>query len=204
MQDLPDGRVSLLGPRDASPFAPVDIPVDRPVTALANNLFTAPMGHQRPIHTDFLLVRTKLPDGTFDKQIVLRAVQALYTVGSLVPKMEIPEPKEALDKELCNKRVQAFLLRQLQDGGNAKLTHGAIRAAFTNQDHKRLALNVKSTAEQVANEDGEEIYRLKPGVGKSEAEIRTLLTPEQVSASQSMHQTWTALQHDGPNHLGLW
>ena len=55
----------------------------------------------------------------------------------------------------------------------------------------------------MANEDGEEIYRLKPGVGKSEAEIRTLLTPEQVSASQSMHQTWTALQHDGPNHLEL-
>ena len=25
-----------------------------------------------------------------------------------------------------------------------------------------------------------------------------------VSASQSTRQTWAALQHDGPNHLGLW
>ena len=25
-----------------------------------------------------------------------------------------------------------------------------------------------------------------------------------VSASLSTRQTWTALQHDGPNHLGLW
>ena len=25
-----------------------------------------------------------------------------------------------------------------------------------------------------------------------------------MSAPQSTHQIWTALQHDGPNHLGLW
>eukprot|EP01050_Picozoa_sp_SAG11_P009449 SAG11_NODE_888_length_6693_cov_2.506218_2_plen_802_part_00 len=184
---IPDGRIQVLGSQDTSPFRPVELPPDRHVTSMTNNLFIAPMGHQEPNHTDFLLIRT-LKDGTDNKwQFVIRDVQALYVVGSLIPKQDVPEPKESEEKDIVRRRIRAFLLRQLRD--HTHIHYGEIKEAFSTQNDVLLRRTIKETADEDSNDQ----YSLKDG-GMSEAELRTYLSPETIALHDSMLAAWYRLR----------
>jgi hypothetical protein len=180
----PDGKVAILSAVQTSPFAPVDIPPDRPVTALTNNLFIAAMGYQAPNPTDFLLVRRKKTNSFVIRDLANEKLHGLYAVGSLVPRQEMPEPKEAMDKDLVRRRIRAYLIRKLdeQHEGWEEITHDDIEAAFSNQNGHTLKKILRETVE-----DDDDRYRLKDGAPSvSEAELRTYLTPEQVALHNSM------------------
>ena len=174
---IPDGSTETLGPRDAPPFAPVAIPAGKRVSGLVNNLFSAPIAHHEPHQTDFLLVRTAT-------SMELREIPAIYAVGHVLPKKQVPEPLSDSDKDISKRRVKAYLIRRLRDNDRPTVTYDEVKEAFPHQNDHNLRRLIKENAEEVKDDQG---FRLKDQSSMiSEAELRTLLSPDDVALHDCM------------------
>lgn len=174
---IPDGSTETLGPRDAPPFAPVAIPAGKRVSGLVNNLFGAPVAYHKPHQTDFLLVRTAT-------SMELREIPAIYAVGHVLPKRQVPEPLSESDKDISKRRVKAYLIRRLRDNDRPTVSYDEVKEAFPHQNDFNLRRLIKDVAEEVKDDQG---FRLKDQSSMiSEAELRTLLSPDDVALHDCM------------------
>ena len=174
---IPDGSTETLGPRDAPPFAPVAIPAGRRVSGLVNNLFSAPIAHHQPNFTDFLLMRTA-------SSMELREIPAVYAVGHVLPKKQVPEPGSDRDKDITKRRVKAFLIRRLRDNDRLTVSYDEIKEAFPHQNDFSLRRLIKEVADEDKDDQG---FRLKDQSSMiSEAELRTLLSVDDVALQDCM------------------
>ena len=100
------GTTLRLNPGEDSPFLG-NVRTNRPVTALSNNLFIAPLFPHQPSINDFMLIRNK-KGGWF-----IRELPPLYLAGQLHPKIAVPNPGSKAAKRLLYKHIPLFLWHML-------------------------------------------------------------------------------------------
>jgi transcription initiation factor TFIID subunit 1 len=77
--------------------------------SITNNMFFAPMFRHCDVQTDFLIASPKTK-----KNWIIREIPALYCVGQVQPKIEVPAPGSRLGSSLGKARLMRFIFRLLK------------------------------------------------------------------------------------------
>lgn len=195
---FPDGETVTLEPGDPSPFLG-DVTSERPVQAMENKLFKAPIVPHTPAPTDFLLIRNK-----HSNKVYVREVAATYVVGQLQPGQEVPAPNSRTANIYVRNRLQGFIFRLFKKKSNLqhRLRIADLCSAFPNHSETSIRKRLKECADfQRAGDDSgwwtvKEQFQLP-----TEEELRAMLTPEMTCAFESMLVGHQRLQDYGIDRI---
>lgn len=157
-----DEKLPLIGQIDRKQF--------QGLTILENNLYRAPAVYHKPKTTDFLCV--VLGD---TKQMYLREMKQIYTLGQVEPKMEVYAPGSRAHSLFLKKKVQIFALKLLEYY-NRRLSFSEVARFFHIFNDQILRKALKEVGIEVdRNQDA-----FLPDEESIEDKIKTLMTPENV------------------------
>lgn len=98
----------FLGPDEPPPLAAGNIESnDKPLSVIESQLFVAPCTKAEPCSTDFLLVRR-------GKNMYVREIDSLVSVGLTEPKIEVMTPNTERYKKYGRERVYLWVMREFQ------------------------------------------------------------------------------------------
>lgn len=150
--------------------------------ALENNMSRAPIYEHKPTPTDFLVVRTR-------NNLYVRTINHIFTVGQLLPQMEVPGPNSKKANNFIRDFVQAYIYRLFWRSKDEprRIKMDDLRRAFPTHSEssmrKRLKLcaDFKRTGQDASWWVLRQDFRLA-----SEEELRAMVTPEDCAAYYSM------------------
>eukprot|EP01122_Echinamoeba_exundans_P016917 TRINITY_DN872_c0_g3_i1.p1 TRINITY_DN872_c0_g3~~TRINITY_DN872_c0_g3_i1.p1 ORF type:complete len:1601 (+),score=441.51 TRINITY_DN872_c0_g3_i1:185-4987(+) len=192
-----DGEVVPLEPTENSPFLG-NIQKGTYVQSLENDLFKAPIFRHEPAETDFLLVRY----GDKSPKWVIREVTGLYTVGQEQPLVEVPAPNSRQAQGFITKRLQQFIFHLFGPKRQPAVKLSDVASAFPLVSDNALRKQLKTVADFIRGGDDSGSWILKDNQKlPSEAEIRDLVTLEEICAFDSMLAGQERLQKLGIKSL---
>jgi len=173
------GPTLLVGPSDASPFLGKLEPREA-MQSFENNLFRAPIYLHKPLSTDFLVIRKSLgdPDEEGDKKkdqherfsYSIRRITNMYTVGQIMPKVEVPRPLSKQCKDFQDNRMSVHIQREFlpnKKGVRPAIKTEQIKSVFPSYTDMYIRQRIKEFAVTLRD------YRAKRGSNVSE-EIRNM------------------------------
>ncbi|KAL2016370.1 hypothetical protein VTK56DRAFT_3828 [Thermocarpiscus australiensis] len=186
------GEPYILLPEDRSPFAMVgQVHPGETVPTLHNQMFRAPIFKHTPRSTDFLLGRSST--GKSGSSWYIRNIDHLYVVGQTLPSMEVPGPHSRRVTNIAKNRLKMVSYRLLRRSDNVTLSDITRHVAESNESQNRQKLKeflvFRKEQRNWVLPEGEELM--------SEAEIRSLVRPEEVCLLDAMQVGAHELENGG-------
>lgn len=185
-----DGETVFLDPSKESPFFG-DIESGVTLQGLDNNLYRAPVFSHKVPETDFLLIRQP-----GKKKMILREIPAVFTVGQIQPRVEVPAPRSKLATQLTKARIQGYIYRLIAKKSRVKVSD--LLKLFPNQTETSLRKILRADFEKV----DDDTYGVKDSSQlPNEEELRHLITPEMVTRLEAMAVGRHQLKQSGVHRL---
>uniref|UniRef100_A0A6G1SBJ4 Transcription initiation factor TFIID subunit 1 n=1 Tax=Aceria tosichella TaxID=561515 RepID=A0A6G1SBJ4_9ACAR len=168
---------------------------------IENNMYRAPI-YKHKIHpTDFLVIRSQ-------DQFWIREVQTIFTVGQELPIIEVPGPNSKKANNFIRDFLQVYIYRMFRKSPlePKRIKMDDIKKAFPLHSESSIRKRLKQCADFNRTGDNPNMWYLKkPGEFRlpQEAEIRTIVTPEQCCAYYSMLAAERRLQDAGYGEKSL-
>jgi len=162
-------KVPLLGQIDTRHF--------KGVTVLDNNMYQAPIFCHSSQKSDFLCVFHT--DRRSKRQIFIREINDLYTVGQQEPKLEVYNPSSRTYQQFLKRRTLAYVIRFLQENENY-LSFPEVNSYFpmlNDQVLKKITKEINLEVDRSQNCFLTEPY--------SEEQFKNLITPENICQYES-------------------
>jgi transcription initiation factor TFIID subunit 1 len=186
------GEPYILMPEDRSPFAMVgEVHPGETVPTLHNQMFRAPIFKHSPRSTDFLLGRSTT--GKSGSSWYLRNIDHLFVVGQILPSMEVPGPHSRRVTNIAKNRLKMVSYRLLRRSDNVTLSDITKHVAESNESQNRQKLK-----EFLVFRKDQRNWTLPEGEEPmSEADIRSLVRPEEVCLLDAMQVGAHELENGG-------
>ncbi|GAB1310553.1 Histone acetyl transferase-2 [Madurella fahalii] len=186
------GEPYILMPEDRSPFAMVgEVHPGETVPTLHNQMFRAPIFKHSPRSTDFLLGRSTT--GKSGSSWYIRNIDHLFVVGQILPSMEVPGPHSRRVTNIAKNRLKMVSYRLLRRSDNVTLSDITKHVAESNESQNRQKLKeflvFRKEQRNWVLPEGEEPM--------SEADIRSLVRPEEVCLLDAMQVGAHELENGG-------
>lgn len=188
------GTTALVGPRDASPFLG-NLKAETSLQSMENNLFRAPMYCHRMSTTDFIVTRVYDEHENRDKYYVRRVPYA-YTIGQVLPKLDVPAPNSKEAKNFAIKRLSVYIQRLFLCDADAVVRVEEIRQVFPTYSEANIRKRLRDVATFTRGIDTETSSRNAFDNGAwerdrckdlpTDAALQADLTPEEVCTYESM------------------
>lgn len=182
----PLGETHVLGVEDRSPFWNFGY-VEKGdfVPTLYNNMVRAPVFQHEPQNTDFLLIRSQ-GAGNHQRHY-LRPFDHLFAVGHVFPAVEVPAPQSRKVTNASKNRLKMVVFRTMNKNGTARVSVKDISQHFPDQNDMQNRQRLKEFMEYQRQGDDQGFWKIRNSdVVPTEDEIRTMLTPEDVTLLDSM------------------
>lgn len=169
--------------------------------AIENNMYRAPIYRHQVPFSDFLIIRTR-------EKYSIREVETLFTVGQELPIIEVPGPNSKKANNFIRDFLQVYIYRMFWKSTDEprRIRMEDIKKAFPLHSESSIRKRLKQCADfkrtgmdsnwWVLKSSSE--FRLPP-----EAEIRTMVTPEQCCAYYSMLSAEQRLKDAGYGEKSL-
>jgi len=183
-----------------SPFLGTLLP-GQSLQTLENNMYRAPIYRHRLPHTDFLCIKSQ-------DQYFIREVETIFTVGQELPIIEVPGPNSKKANNFIRDFLQVYIYRMFWKSTvePKRIKMDDIKKAFPLHSESSIRKRLKQCADFNRTGDNPNMWYLKkPGEFRlpQEAEIRTMVTPEQCCAYYSMLAAERRLQDAGYGEKSL-
>lgn len=168
---------------------------------IENNMYRAPIyRHQFP-HTDFLVIKSH-------DHYWIREVETIFTAGQELPIIEVPGPNSKKANNFIRDFLQVYIYRMFWRSTlePKRIKMDDIKKAFPLHSESSIRKRLKQCADFNRTGDNPNMWYLKkPGEFRlpQEAEIRTMVTPEQCCAYYSMLAAERRLQDAGYGERSL-
>lgn len=168
---------------------------------LENNMYRAPLYRHRVPQTDFLVIKSQ-------EQYWIREVGDIFTVGQELPIIEVPGPNSKKANNFVRDFLQVYIYRMFWQSPlePKRIKMDDIKKAFPSHSESSIRKRLKQCADFNRTGDNPNMWYLKkPGEFRlpTEAEIRTIVTPEQCCAYYSMQAAERRLQDAGYGEKSL-
>ncbi|KAI5172519.1 transcription initiation factor TFIID subunit 1 [Nematocida sp. LUAm3] len=177
------GTVSLLDPKDPSPFMFIgDVYPGEQMASIINNLYKAPIFFHKS--QDLLCIRTKEEEPKY----YIRAIDALAAVGQTLPLDEVFSPHSRRHNLFCKSKLKVAAYRLFYEKGNKerKVYIQQLDSMFPHFSEGSKRKWLKEYAEYV-KKGKDNVWVLKPSSSLlTEDDLRRAVTPEQVCQYESM------------------
>lgn len=184
----------------SSPFLGALAP-GQSLQTIENNMYRAPIYKHDFPHTDFLVIKSQ-------DQYWIREVETIFTVGQELPIIEVPGPNSKKANNFIRDFLQVYIYRMFWRSTlePKRIKMDDIKKAFPNHSESSIRKRLKQCADFNRTGDNPNMWYLKkPGEFRlpQEAEIRTMVTPEQCCAYYSMLAAERRLQDAGYGEKSL-
>ncbi|TFK77305.1 TAF1 transcription initiation factor TFIID subunit TAF1 [Pluteus cervinus] len=186
----------VLEPQDESPFMKFGyVYPGQTVPALYNNLVRAPLFRHKAKSTDFLVVRHTVKGET---KYFLREIKNLFVIGQTYPVTEVPGPHSRKITNTIKYRLQIIAFKLLRKSPGERLKISRLMKYFPDQNELQMRQRLKEFMEYHRRGPHQGFWRLKANwTIPSDADMLKLVTPEQVSLTESMQVGQRHLQDAG-------
>lgn len=183
-----------------SPFLGTLLP-GQSLQTIENNMFRAPIYKHKIPYTDFLVIKTQ-------DQYHIREVETIFTTGQELPIIEVPGPNSKKANNFIRDFLQVYIYRMFWRSSlePKRIKMDDIKKAFPLHSESSIRKRLKQCADFNRTGDNPNMWYLKkPGEFRlpQEAEIRTMVTPEQCCAYYSMLAAERRLQDAGYGEKSL-
>jgi hypothetical protein len=167
------------------------------LSSLNNNMYAVPLFKHALHENDFLLVSSRSK-----KMMYIRDIPALYVVGQIQPKIEVPAPNSRNASKYMKLRLQVYIHRLLKT--ESKVQISAVADAFKDQSESAIRTELKEVAEFQRGGAESGWWIKKTGWDPPrDSELQRTVTPEEVCAYESMLAGEVYLADLGLNSLKL-
>eukprot|EP00475_Leptophrys_vorax_P005149 TRINITY_DN130_c1_g1_i1.p1 TRINITY_DN130_c1_g1~~TRINITY_DN130_c1_g1_i1.p1 ORF type:complete len:794 (+),score=206.57 TRINITY_DN130_c1_g1_i1:81-2384(+) len=150
------------------------------LSSLNNNMYGVPLFRHELSSNDFLLVSSRTK-----KLMYLRDIPALYVVGQIQPKIEVPAPNSRNASKYMKQRLQVYIYRLLKN--ESKVQISAVAEAFKEQSESAIRAELKEVAEFQRGGVESGWWIKKTGwEPPRDSDLQQTVTPEEVCAYESM------------------
>ena len=168
---------------------------------IENYMYRAPIYKHRFPHSDFLVIKSQ-------DQYWIREVETIFTVGQELPIIEVPGPNSKKANNFIRDFLQVYIYRMFWRSAlePKRIKMDDIKKAFPLHSESSIRKRLKQCADFNRTGDNPNMWYLKkPGEFRlpQEAEIRTIVTPEQCCAYYSMLAAERRLQDAGYGEKSL-
>lgn len=183
-----------------SPFLGTLIP-GQSLQTIENNMYRAPIYQHHLPYSDFLVLKVR-------DQFHIREVETIFTVGQELPIIEVPGPNSKKANNFIRDFLQVYIYRMFWRSNldPKRIKMDDIKKAFPLHSESSIRKRLKQCADFNRTGDNPNMWYLKkPGEFRlpQEAEIRTMVTPEQCCAYYSMLAAERRLQDAGYGEKSL-
>lgn len=183
-----------------SPFLGTLLP-GQSLQTIENNMYRAPIYKHKFPHSDFLVIKCQ-------DQYHIREVENIFTVGQELPIIEVPGPNSKKANNFIRDFLQVYIYRMFWRSNlePKRIKMDDIKKAFPLHSESSIRKRLKQCADFNRTGDNPNMWYLKkPGEFRlpQEAEIRTMVTPEQCCAYYSMLAAERRLQDAGYGEKSL-
>lgn len=183
-----------------SPFLGTLMP-GQSLQTIENNMYRAPIYKHKFPYSDFLVIRSQ-------DQYWIREVETIFTVGQELPIIEVPGPNSKKANNFIRDFLQVYIYRMFWRSRlePKRIKMDDIKKAFPLHSESSIRKRLKQCADFNRTGDNPNMWYLKkPGEFRlpQEAEIRTIVTPEQCCAYYSMLAAERRLQDAGYGEKSL-
>lgn len=183
-----------------SPFLGALLP-GQSLQTIENNMYRAPIYKHKFPHSDFLVIKSQ-------DQYNIREVENIFTVGQELPIIEVPGPNSKKANNFIRDFLQVYIYRMFWRSNlePKRIKMDDIKKAFPLHSESSIRKRLKQCADFNRTGDNPNMWYLKkPGEFRlpQEAEIRTMVTPEQCCAYYSMLAAERRLQDAGYGEKSL-
>ncbi|KAG2732600.1 hypothetical protein G9P44_005017 [Scheffersomyces stipitis] len=180
------GETHVLGVEDRSPFwnfgevAPGDF-----VPTLYNNMVRAPIFKHEVKNTDFLFIKSQ--GAGSHQRYFLRAINFMFSVGNVFPAVEIPAPHSRKVTNTSKNRLKMVVFRVMNSMGVARVSVKDVSRHFPDQNDMQNRQRLKEFMEYQRQGDDQGFWKIRNSDSvPNENEIRSMITPEDISLLDSM------------------
>lgn len=171
------------------------------VQTVENNMYRAPIYRHGFPRTDFLVIKTR-------DRYYIRDLETIFTVGQELPIIEVPGPNSKKANNFIRDFLQVYIYRMFWRSPlePKRIKMDDIKRAFPSHSESSIRKRLKQCADFNRTGDNPNMWYLKkPGEFRlpQEAEIRTMVTPEQCCAYYSMLAAERRLQDAGYGEKSL-
>lgn len=171
------------------------------IQTIENNMYRAPIYKHKFPHSDFLVIKSQ-------DQYWIREVETIFTVGQELPIIEVPGPNSKKANNFIRDFLQVYIYRMFWRSTlePKRIKMDDIKKAFPLHSESSIRKRLKQCADFNRTGDNPNMWYLKkPGEFRlpQEAEIRTMVTPEQCCAYYSMLAAERRLQDAGYGEKSL-
>lgn len=168
---------------------------------IENNMYRAPIYRHKFPHSDFLVIKSQ-------DQYWIREVETIFTIGQQLPIIEVPGPNSKKANNFIRDFLQVYIYRMFWRSPlePKRIKMDDIKKAFPLHSESSIRKRLKQCADFNRTGDNPNMWYLKkPGEFRlpQEAEIRTMVTPEQCCAYYSMLAAERRLQDAGYGEKSL-
>ncbi|KAJ3368951.1 hypothetical protein HDU91_000171 [Kappamyces sp. JEL0680] len=183
---LENGGPFILEGVDVSPFFGFgDVKQGQTLQVLYNNIFRAPIFHQPPAKTDFLVIRNTYKGVV---KYFLRNIPNIYVVGQTYPVQEVPRPQARKVTQSLKARLQVVGYRMMRIDPARRLNYARLRAQFPMYTDLQIRQKLKEFACYYRKGENTGWWKLKPGILLPDEDgIRKICTPETVCLHHSTY-----------------
>lgn len=183
-----------------SPFLGTLMP-GQSIQTIENNMYRAPIYRHKFPYSDFLVIRS-------NDQYMIREVEVIFTIGQELPIIEVPGPNSKKANNFIRDFLQVYIYRMFWRSPlePKRIKMDDIKRAFPKHSESSIRKRLKQCADFNRTGDNPNMWYLKkPGEFRlpQEAEIRTMVTPEQCCAYYSMLAAERRLQDAGYGEKSL-
>lgn len=183
-----------------SPFLGTLLP-GQSLQTIENNMYRAPIYKHRLPYSDFLVIKSQ-------DQYCIREVETIFTIGQQLPIIEVPGPNSKKANNFIRDFLQVYIYRMFWRSSlePKRIKMDDIKKAFPLHSESSIRKRLNQCADFNRTGDNPNMWYLKkPGEFRlpQEAEIRTMVTPEQCCAYYSMLAAERRLQDAGYGEKSL-
>ena len=177
---LPIGETQILGVNDRSPYWNFGfVEKGSMVPTLYNKRARAPLFQHEPLSTDFLLIKSS--GGGNGQRFFLRPINYMFTVGQVLPAVEIPGPHSRRTAQLLKHRLKMIAFRRLNASEHTRIAVKDLSEHFPNQSDMQIRQRLKEFMEYQRNGPDQGFWRLKNSDKLLDYDrIRRMLSPDDV------------------------
>jgi len=155
------------------------------VPTLYNQMTRSPVFQHESQQTDFLLVKST--NRTRGTRYYLRSMPYLFVSGQLFPAVQIPGPHSRKVTAASKNRLRMVVYRVLNRSPHQRLQIRDVANIFPDYNEVQNRQRLKEFMEYQRSGEDQGFWKVKPGDHvPNEAEIRSLITPEDIMLLESM------------------
>ena len=171
------------------------------LTVLENNLFNVAVFKQKLPKTDFLLVKSRLEDGSF--AYFLRKVEFIFIVGQIEPKLEVFSPSSRMLSSFIRRCLKFEIKQKFKTEGYVDLRE--LAAIFPSINEHNIRKTIRELGGEQDLGDNKLFHYNKEMIDSENEHILSLdeidITPEEMCLYERMHACLSNLKEFGLTEL---